>query len=212
MSNFRWQLSTTALALVTVLGASALLAQAPPGASQQIVLNEQLVTTYQPVQRRVVVPIREYRTETSVQNWWNPFQTPQVVTRSVPKLRWEERIETSFVPSTHKQYTAQAQLTQTPGPALVLAAPQPRRTMNSVITTPPLQVAAKPRQMQDNPPLVPVSGAIRQAQAPAANTTLAPRTTIAPATPSTRSSPYGGVQTIDNDPTRSGLRPPVFSR
>ncbi|HTN77482.1 MAG TPA: hypothetical protein VL096_19620, partial [Pirellulaceae bacterium] len=63
--------------------------------TQEVIMNEQVTTTYRPLQRHVVVPIREYRTRTWTHGWWNPFATPKVVNYHIPETRWEERMETS---------------------------------------------------------------------------------------------------------------------
>lgn len=193
-------------ASLTAIGilASALpaLAQQTVPLNQEVVLSEQSVITYRPVQKRVVAPIKEYHAETRVSNWWNPFKQPHYTVHYVPSLRWEERMETSYIPQTHKQYIAETRVSQAAPQPLVLA----QRPVKPVAI--PAHVASQPValpvRMQDSLPMVPVvatrpATTYRQAQI------HEPHSTLVPSQPSTTLQPRGGLQRYDDELPRSGI-------
>lgn len=131
-------------------------------APRQLAYVEETVTSYRPVQQRVIIPVREYRTETRLHGWWNPFREPHLAQHQVPVTRWEERVQTTYAPVIERKYRP---VTET-----------------SMRTMPPLKLATRPqtlgaRQLYDELPMVAVQAppaGTRTAQAPA--TTLAPQT------------------------------------
>lgn len=157
--------------LLPLLFAAAAQAQSPPG---DLALVEQPVTTWQPVTQRVIVPVRTYHTERRVHGWWNPFQEPHVAYHQVPTTRWEERLQTTYVPVTRRQFAFRPHTGSQPLPPLVFATPP------SVPTAIAQQRPAglrPPPELYDQPRLVavpPPAANARTAQAPA-TTTLVPR-------------------------------------
>lgn len=144
------------------LGGSPLNAQAP--ANAQLTYAEQYVTTQRPVQQRVIVPVVEYRERTRLQGLWNPTW----VTQRVPVTRWEERIQTTYLPETRRTYrpileTSARQLQP------VQLAERPRTT-TAAATTP------RSLRLYDDLPMVAIDApppGTRTAQQP--NTVLQPR-------------------------------------
>lgn len=122
--------------------------------AEETVYVEQHVTSYQPVQRRVIVPVREIRPETRLHGWWNPFREPYSAVHYVPQTRWEERIETAYVPVTKRQYVAQQQtsLTGQPSPPIKFA----QKPATSPKPTVP-QVAGRTWKQVDAQPVVPIA-------------------------------------------------------
>ena len=105
-------------------GGSSLLAQGAV-APRQLAYVEETVTSYRPVQQRGIVPVREYRTETRLHGWWNPFREPHLAQHQIPVTRWEERIQTTYAPVVERKYRP---VTET-----------------SMRTMPPLKLATRPR-------------------------------------------------------------------
>jgi hypothetical protein len=137
----------------------------------QLAYREQVVNTLQPVQQRVIVPVREYRTETRLHGWWNPFREPQLVEHRVPTTRWEERIQTSYVPVPKREFRPVLETSYREAPPLQLAIRPPRTIARGVVQ------ATDRRQLYDDLPLVAL-----QAPPPGARTALVPSTTLAPQT------------------------------
>lgn len=93
----RWSLLLLMIASTFLMGRP-LCAQTP--ANAQLTYAEQFVTTHRPVQQRVIVPVVEYRERTRLHGLWNPTW----VTQRVPVTRWEERIQTTYLPETRRTY------------------------------------------------------------------------------------------------------------
>ncbi len=134
----RWSLGLLLVACPLLIG-NPLSAQTP--ANAQLTYAEQYVTTQRPVQQRVIVPVVEYRERTRLQGLWNPTW----VTQRVPVTRWEERIQTTYVPETRRTYrpileTSARQLKP------VQLAERPRTT--AAATTP------RSLRLYDDPPMV----------------------------------------------------------
>ena len=149
-------------------------AQAPAFAPPQVAYVEEQVTSYRPAQQRVIVPVRQYRTETRLHGWWNPFREPHLAQHQVPVTRWEERIQTNYVPVTQRRYRPVMETSGRTMPPLLLA------------TRPQSQVSPGARQLYDNPPMVAM-------EAPPTRTAQAPTSTLVPHTlkPAARSPSTG---------------------
>jgi hypothetical protein len=157
----RWSLLPLVVASAMLIGRPV---AAQTAASPQVTYVEQFVTTHRPVQQRVIVPVVEYRERTRLQGLWNPTW----VTQRVPVTRWEERIQTSYIPETRRTYRP---IIETSGRQLqpVQLAERPRNT-TAVGTTP------KALRLYDDPPVVAIElppPGKRTAQQP--NTTLQSR-------------------------------------
>lgn len=191
---------------------------------QATALVEQQVTQYQPVQQRVIVPVREYRTVTRLHGWWNPFREPHYATHHVPVTRWVEQVQTTYVPVTRLQYRAETVASSKPAPPLVLATGNPplfaQRYAPFAAPALPVQganVAARPAlRLYDDPPMVAVqpvgSGRLASRPAPAAAPAVpAPQTTLSPRglSPSGSAASPGGVQRLERDPPAAGVRGPA---
>lgn len=169
-------------------------AQTAPG---QLAYVEQNVVNYQPVQQRVIVPVQQYRTVNRLEGWWNPFGQAHWVQRQVPVTRWEERIQTSYVPVTQRQYRPVIE--------------------TSMRQLPPLQLATRPRAAQaipsggrlyDDLPMVAITS-----PPPVAQTAQTPRTTLAPQTfkPAARA-PVGTPGSPASNERKPGDRTSTWSR
>ncbi len=90
-------------------------AQAPAG--YEFAYGERMVTTYRPVQQHVIVPVRESFPRTPLLNFGGAL--PYYET----KTRWEERWETNYVPSTQRQYVAEARPATKQEPFITYAQP-----------------------------------------------------------------------------------------
>lgn len=153
MKKRRWMVLPLTLGAILASRAPAA-AQAPAFAPPQVAYVERMETTYRPAQQRVIVPVREYRTETRLQGWWNPFREPQLVQRQVPHTHWEERIQTNYAPVTERRYRPVIETSGRVMPPLELA-------------TRPQSLAARPKQLLDDLPMVAVQATPpRTAQAP----------------------------------------------
>lgn len=152
------------------IAASAAFAQAPAFAPPQIAYVEEMVTTYKPTEQRVIVPVREYRSQTRLHGWWNPFREPHLATHQIPVTRWEERLQTTYAPVTQRRYRPVYETSGRVMPPLQLATRPQSMTQ-----------AAASRRLYDDLPVVAM-------QPPPGSQT--PRTTLVPQTykPAPRSS------------------------
>ncbi len=81
---------------------------------QQTVYTEQLQTQIQTSQRIVQVPVWEYVSEPYWVNRWNPFATPYLAYRTVPRLRWESRTQQVQTPVVQRQVIPQQRTVKVP--------------------------------------------------------------------------------------------------
>ena len=70
---------------------------------QETVYHDQYTTQMHDSHHTVLVPVTEYRWETRIHGWWNPFQSPSIAYHLVPRRRWEPRTETVRIPITTHQ-------------------------------------------------------------------------------------------------------------
>lgn len=177
MSMRQW--AVLPLVGASIIGSAALLyAQAPAFAPPQVAFVEENITTLRPSQQRVIVPVREQRTVTRLQGWWNPFREPQLVQRQVPVTRWEERIQTNYTPVTQRRFRPVIETSARQMPPLILA-------------TRPEEIAARgSQQLLDDLPMVAMD-------APPARTAQTPTSTLVPQTykPAARS-PSNGLRPL----------------
>ena len=155
--------------------------------SEQTVYRPQWKTETRDVVRTYHVPITEYRWEAYWQGRFNPFAQPYLAQRLVPSTRWETRTETVKVPTTSYTVVPEKSVVRTP-----------------VTTWKTIERQVTARQ--------PVAGRIVASAAASAPTASAQATsTAAPGQPSGNGSIYGGVENLDNSPTRQannlGWRP-----
>ncbi|MDX1965337.1 MAG: hypothetical protein SFX18_19480 [Pirellulales bacterium] len=71
--------------------------------------REELKTEYQTVMRQYQVPITEWVPEQYMVNRWNPFATPYMQQRYVPRTRYEWRQEPQQIPITRRNWVPQQQ-------------------------------------------------------------------------------------------------------
>ena len=81
---------------------------------QQTVYTEQLQTQIQTTQRVVQVPVWDYVSEPYLANRWNPFGTPYLAYRTVPRLRWEARTQQVQTPVVQRQVVPLQQTVKVP--------------------------------------------------------------------------------------------------
>ncbi len=81
---------------------------------QQTVYAQQVKTQMQTMQRTVQVPITEYVSEPYWVNRWNPFTEPYQSYRTVPRVRWETRVEQVQVPVIQRDMVPQQQTVKVP--------------------------------------------------------------------------------------------------
>lgn len=184
--------------LATSYGANAQSPNAASGANAngyELVYAEKYITTYRPMQQHVVAPIREYHP----QQPWLGFLGVQPY--YVGSTRWEERWQTAYVPTTQRQYFAEARPATSPEPLIAYAQPPAKR----VLARPALPTLAHARSQQDNPPLVAVPKArpaTQTATTPQPQASLVPRNP--PATNILRNTPAPQIRTVrqPRDPAR----------
>lgn len=174
----RWSLLVSACCALG-LPATVAFGQTPATGQQQIAYVEQMVTTYRPTQQRVIVPVREYRTETRLHGWWNPFREPYVAQRQVPVTRWVERIQTTAVPVAERRYRPVIE--------------------TSTRVMPPIEFAARPQassapaapRLYDDLPMVAAQAPATKSAQPTPTTALVPQ----PLKPASRS-PNTGLRPL----------------
>ncbi len=82
--------------------------------NQYTVHTPRTITEYQPSARNVYTPVTEYQWEPYLANRWNPFSSPSVQYRYVPRTRWEMRTEQVHVPVTRQEFVAEQRVSRTP--------------------------------------------------------------------------------------------------
>lgn len=112
---------------------------------------EQVTTETREQVRTYYTPVTEYVYESYVANRWNPFATPYVAYRTVPRTRWECRTETCKVPVTCRRLVPRTETVQQPVTTLRMASEEVvSRTAVSgpatVAASSPGQPAGAPRQ------------------------------------------------------------------
>lgn len=81
---------------------------------QQTVYRQRYTTQLHDHLHTTMVPVTDYRWETRLHNWWNPFKTNTVGYHLVPHRRWEARTETIRTPVTTRQLIPEVQTVKVP--------------------------------------------------------------------------------------------------
>ncbi len=91
---------------------------------QETVYRDRWVTQTREHCTTVWVPVTEYRVETRLHGWWNPFQAPVVAHYYVPTTRWEPRTRVVRVPVTVRQLVPETRTVRVPVTTLRFAEEQ----------------------------------------------------------------------------------------
>jgi hypothetical protein len=186
--------SFSMLAALACCSVSTLIGFVPAVYGGDLAAVSQPVTTWRPVQQQVIVPVREYRAVRNIWTpvarpfdawnpnaqrfaWASPAPPPAPAFRYVARTRWEERLQTSYVPVTRNQVTLQPHAGNAL-PPLVFATPVTSQA--TMLARGRLPAASSPAsQLYDQPQMVavPAPGAAttRTAQGSTGNSTLVPR-------------------------------------
>ena len=81
---------------------------------EEKVYQRSLTTEVQERQRYTYVPVTQYRWESRVHHWWNPFRTNTVSYHKVPHTRLQQQVQTVRVPVTVSEWTPVTRMARVP--------------------------------------------------------------------------------------------------